>query len=339
MVSKIPARFPLTFAALALTLGLGFFAKSGHSDPAPKPRANLKLAFVTNNPSDYWTIARAGVEQAERELGIHVEFITPANGTAAEQTQLVQGLLGRGVDGIAISPVDPVNQTDIINRAAKRTLVFTQDADVPGSKRACYIGTDNVAAGRQAGEQLKRVLPRGGKVMAFVGRRDVPNAIDRLQGLQDAIKNTKIQLIGVRVDNADRSRAKSNVSDALIQHPDLAACVGIWSYNGPAILSAVRDARKTGKVKIVCFDEENETLEGIRHGQISATIVQQPYQFGYLSVINMAKVLSGDQSVIPANHRLFVPTLVVSQNNEGVFKQNLDQMRNRHFEDADEATP
>ena len=334
----------LLASVLAWTLGLALFATSGHSDPTAKPlplkpRADLKLAFVTNNPSEYWTVARSGVEQAERELGIHVEFITPANGTATEQTQIVRDLLARGANGIAISPVYPANQTDILNRAANRTLVFTVDADAPDSKRACYIGTDNVAAGRQAGEQLKRVLPRGGKVMAFVGKRDAPNAIERLQGLQDAIKGTKIHILGVLTDETDRAKAKTNVEDALIQHPDLAACVGIWSYNGPTILSALQAARKVGKVKIVCFDEEEDTLQGVKRGQIFATIVQQPYQFGYLSVITLAKVLNGDKSAIPAIHRLFVPTLVVNKSNVNDFKKNLDRMRNRHFEDTDEVTP
>ncbi|HLB83877.1 MAG TPA: substrate-binding domain-containing protein, partial [Steroidobacteraceae bacterium] len=121
------------------------------------------LAFITNNASDFWTIARKGTEKADAERqDITVEFRL-GDGTAAGQKRIVEDLLAKGVDGIAISPVDPANQTAMLDDAAQRTLVFTHDSDAPASKRECYVGTDNVAAGRQAGELIKSVLPQGGK--------------------------------------------------------------------------------------------------------------------------------------------------------------------------------
>ena len=290
----------------------------------------LKLAFVTNNASDYWTVARKGVEKAEKELpNVTVDVQLPGQGTAAEQTQLVNDLLAKGIDGMAISPVDPANQTDMLNKAADQALVFTQDSDAPGSKRTCYIGTDNVAAGRQAGEQLKKALPNGGKVMFFVGKIDAQNAADRYKGMLEAIKGTKITAVDVRTDDTDRAKAKSNVSDALVKYPDLAACVGLWSYNGPAILSAVKDANKIGKVKIVCFDEEDDTLSGVKSGAISATIVQQPFEFGYLSIINMSKYLNGDKSVVPASQQITVETKAIDKSNVDGFRANLNKLRGK----------
>jgi ABC-type sugar transport system substrate-binding protein len=127
---------------------------------------NFKLAFVTNNASDFWTIARKGVEQADNELAnVTVEFKIPADGTAAEQRRIIDDLLAKGVAGIAMSPVDPDNETQLINDTAKQALVVTQDSDAPASDRACYIGTDNRAAGKQAGELIKEVLPQGGKIL------------------------------------------------------------------------------------------------------------------------------------------------------------------------------
>ncbi len=298
------------------------------SGTAPSGGKTLKLAFVTNNASDFWTVARKGVEKADKELdNVTVEFKIPAEGTAAEQTTLVKDLLSDNVQGMAISPVDPANQTGLLNDTAKQALVFTQDSDAPASNRACYIGTNNVAAGRQAGEVLKKALPAGGKVMVFVGKSDAQNAADRIKGMRDAIAGSKIEVLDVRTDNTDRAKAKSNVSDALVKYPDLAGCVGIWSYNGPAILSAVKDAGKTGKVKIVCFDEETDTLAGVKSGDIEATVVQQPFQFGYESIINMNKVLNGDKSVIPAGKQIFVPTKAITKSGVDAFKTELDKLR------------
>ena len=289
-----------------------------------------RLAFVTNNASDFWVIARKGTEKAAADIpNIQVEFRIPADGTAAEQQRQVDDLLATGIHGIAISPVDPANQTPMLNRAASQTIVVTQDSDAPNTNRVCYIGTDNVAAGRQAGELVKEALPQGGKIMVFVGVLDADNARQRYQGLKEALSGSNVQIIDVRTDGTDRVRAKSNASDTLVNNPDIAGMVGLWSYNGPAILSAVKEANKVDKVKIVAFDEEDETLTGIKDGAIYATVVQQPFEFGYQSMALMAKILNGDKSGIPASKQIFVPTIAVKRDGVEEFTKKINALRGR----------
>src|SRR5215475_738568 len=80
-----------------------------------------KVAFVTNNAADFWTIARRGCEKADQELeDVDVEFKIPGEGTAAEQKRIIDDLIAKGVEGIAISPVDPGNQTQMLNDVAKQ---------------------------------------------------------------------------------------------------------------------------------------------------------------------------------------------------------------------------
>ena len=297
---------------------------------APSGGKSFKLAFVTNNASDFWTIARKGVEKADGELNeVTVEFKMPGSGAADEQKRIIDDLVSVGVNGIAMSPVDPDNQTQLINDTAKKALVITQDSDAPKSDRAVYIGTDNVAAGRQAGELIKEALPDGGKIMVFVGKSDARNAAERYQGLKEALQGSKVEIIDLRTDDTDRARAKTNAADTLVKYPDVAAMVGLWSYNGPAILGAVKDAGKVGQVKIICFDEEDETLAGIKDGSIFATVVQQPYEFGYQSVKMMAKILGGDRSAIPANKQIIVPTLVIKKEEVGAFEEKLRSLRGK----------
>jgi ribose transport system substrate-binding protein len=292
---------------------------------ASKPQ----IAFVTNNAADFWTIARKGVEKAAAELpDVTVEFRL-GDGTAAEQKRIVDDLLAKGVTGIAISPVDPANQTQMLNDVAARATVFTQDSDAPDSQRLCYVGTDNVAAGRQAGELIKEALPQGGKIALFVGKLDARNAQERLQGIKDAIAGANIDIIDIRTDDTDQVRAKANVAEMLVGHPEVAALVGLWSYNGPAILNAVRDANKIGQVKIVTFDEDDETLAGVKSGAIVGTVVQQPYEFGYQSMTLLAKVVKGDRSVVPASHLIYIPTKVIRQSNVDEFQSNLRELRGR----------
>ena len=306
-------------------------AASAGNDANGKPAAkDLKLAFVTNNASDYWTIARKGVEKADAELAeVTVEFKLPGTGAADEQKRLIDDLVSTGVSGIAVSPVDPDNQTGYINEVAKKALIITQDSDAPNSDRALYIGTDNVAAGRQAGELVKEALPNGGKIMVFVGKSDARNAKERYDGLKEALAGSKVEIIDIRTDDTDRARAKTNAADTLVKYPDVAALVGLWSYNGPAILNAVKDANKIDKVKIICFDEEDETLAGVKAGAIFATVVQQPFEFGYQSVKLMAQILKGDRSAIPANKQINVPTLVIKKDSVEEFTKKINQLRGR----------
>ncbi len=305
-------------------------AGSGAGDGTVDANKKLKLAFVTNNPSDFWTIAKKGTEKAAAEIpNIQVEFKINPDNTAAEQQRLVDDLLATGIDGIAISPVDPKNQTQLLNKAAAQALVVTQDSDAEASNRACYIGTDNVAAGRMAGKLIKEALPQGGKIMLFVGTLDAANARERKQGIEEEIKGTNITIVDTVTDNADRAKARANVSDKLVANSDLAALVGLWSYNGPAILGAVKAANKVGKVKIIAFDEEDETLAGIKAGEIFATVVQQPFEFGFKSMELMAKVLRGDKAAIPASKKIVVDTLPIKKEQVEEFTTKLNKLRGR----------
>ena len=293
---------------------------------ASQPGAPVKVAFVTNNPSDFWKIAQAGTEKAAKELGCEVLFRLPSTGTAQEQQTIVQDMITVGVSGIAISPKDPANQTDMINNAAAKVNLVTQDSDAPQTNRLCYVGTDNYQAGVAAGELLKKTLPNGGKIMLFVGTLDAQNAQDRKRGIEDTLKGANIEIVDTRTDETDRLKAKSNAQDALVAHSDLACLVGLWSYNGPALVNGVRDAGKLGQVKIVCFDEEEEALQGVKDGYISGTIVQQPFEFGYQSVKLLMALAKGDKSVIPPNKQLIIPVRTITRENVDEFWTQLKKL-------------
>jgi len=328
---KLSTRTALVTLTLLLTLAAcqQNGTQSGEGGQA-SGQGGRKFAFVTNNASDFWTIARRGTEKADEELAdVTVEFRMPPDGTAADQKRIVDDLLAKGIDGIAISPVDPANQTQLINDTARQALVFTQDSDAPQSERAAYIGTDNVAAGRQAGTLIKEAIPEGGRIMLFVGKSDARNAQERTQGIREALAGSNIEIIDVRTDDTDRVRAKSNVSDTLVRYPEVKGLVGLWSYNGPAIVNALKESGKTGQVKIIAFDEEDETLAGVRDGSIYATVVQQPYEFGYQAIKMMAQVAKGDRSAIPADKKVIVPTLVIKRDGIEEFQRKINGLRGR----------
>lgn len=315
--------FSLMAASAALTFALAACGEKGSSGK------KLKLAFVSNNAATFWTIARTGCEDAEKSLGnVEVDFRIPSTGGAAEQQQILDDLIAKGVDGIAVSPVDPANQTAFLDRIASQTLLICHDSDAPASKRVCYIGTDNFAAGVEAGKLLKEALPQGGKIMVFVGYTDAENAKQRYEGIKKGIEGSGIEIIDIRTDDTDTVRAQKNAEDALVKYPDLAGMVGLYNYNGPAILNAVRAAGLTGKVKIVCFDENDETLEGVASGDIYGTVVQQPYEFGKQAITKMAKHLEGDKDAL-AGGKQIVPTRSLKKEDVATFKAELKKILNK----------
>ena len=314
---------------LICLLAFIFATFAGCGSPAPRaPKAVKTVAFITNAASDFWKIARKGTEKADTELAdVTVAFEMTNTGAVEEQNGHIRNALETGADAIAISVIDPVAQKKVINDAAKSgVLVITQDSDAPDSDRSLYLGADNRAAGRQAGELIKKALPQGGKIMVFVGKREVQNAKDRFEGLKESLQGSKVEVIDLMTDDADEGRARQNAYESLKKYPDIAGMVGLWSYNGPAILQAIKPEGKAGQIKVVCFDDERATLAGIKEGTIFGTVAQQPFEYGYQSVQMAAKILRGDRSVIPTSKTILIPTVVIQKNNVDDYTKKLNQL-------------
>src|ERR1700730_7386486 len=208
-----------------------------------------RVAFISNNADPFWTIAEAGANKAASELDVVLFFRRPLTGTAAEQKAIIEDVLVRRVQAIAISVNDPVNQRDFLDRIAERVALITQDNDAPESKRLCYIGTNNYRAGRDAGKLVKEAMPDGGTIAIFVGKPDPLNARERRQGVLDELadekdakgqtKYGKYTLLNTFYDYVDQKKAKDNAADALTQLRDQSnvCLVGLWAYNPRAILS------------------------------------------------------------------------------------------------------
>ena len=291
-----------------------------------RPQKKLRLAFVANTADEYWGIVNLGCNYATRSLGeVDLEFRFPAEHTAKAQQEILTDLVASGVDGIAISPIDAESQTDFLNQIADKTLLICADSDAEKSKRTCYIGTDNVAAGTQAAELLKAVLPQGGKIILFVGYPNAQNTQDRIQGIQNGLAGSNIQIVDTLDDDHKSPIAQKNAEEALAKHPDLAGMVGIYGYHGPAILTAIRGAGKAGSVKIICFDEDNDTLAGIAAGEIYGTIVQKPLQIGWQAIVRMNKYLRGDKTQL-AGGKILIPARAVTRENVAYFQEERKNM-------------
>ena len=343
---------PTRLFTTALCCALLLLNGCGKNDPAPaaggaaKPGKKPKIAYITNGVDPFWNTAAAGVKAAAKEFDADAEVHMPAKGLV-DQQRIVESLLAGGVDGIAISPIDAKNQVALINQACGVTKVITHDSDAPDSKRLCFVGMNNYNAGRAAGKLVKEAIPKGGKVMLFVGRLEQLNSQQRRQGIIDELLDRPVQaldqikmdapgqplagplytVLDTRTDNFDYARAQANAEDAITSTPDLACMVGLFAYNPPMCLQALKSAKKNGQIKLVAFDEQAATLQGILDGDIHGTVSQQPYQYGYNAVKILAGLARGDQSVLPKDGFLEVPIVQVRKDNAQTFWTELKKLQ------------
>jgi ribose transport system substrate-binding protein len=323
-----------SLAAVALcSVAICTGCKRHESSSAPR------LAFISNGVASFWTIAKYGAEAAGHQLGVKVSVHMPSEGIV-DQKRIVEDLITRGVDGIAISVIDANNQAAFINETSEQTKLITQDSDAPSTNRLAYVGMDNYKAGRMLGSLIKDVLPNGGKLALFVGRVEQDNARKRRQGTIDQVlgrsfdatrydppgtelTDGKYTFVVTLTDQFDRVKAKANCEDAVLRYPDLNGVVGLFAYNAPLCLEALKQTRKLGAIKVFSFDEADETLQGIKDGTVAGTIVQNPYEYGFQSIKLLKDIISGNTAVIPSDKFIDIPARRVDSANIDTFWEDL----------------
>ena len=329
----------LSSLLLAMAACSGGSNESASSGEASTEASTPRVAFVTNGVADFWVIAEKGAEAGGAEFGADVSVHMPPAGLS-DQQRILEDLMVKGVDGIAVSPIDPANQTEFLDKVAARTDLITHDSDAPDSDRLVYIGMDNYDAGRMCGQLVKDALPEGGEVFIFIGRLEQDNARRRRQGVIDellgrdsdpmrydppgtALEGEKYVILGTLTDQFDLTKGKANAEDVLSRHPDVDAMVGLFAYNPPLILEALKGADRTGDVKVIAFDEDDKTLQGIKDGTVSGTIVQNPYEYGRQSVKVLVDLAGGDDSVIPEGGMINIPARTITSENVQAFWDDL----------------
>jgi len=306
---------------------------------AAKPLERPHLSFVSNGVADFWTIAKAGSLAAGKELGCEVTVVFPGAGLS-DQKRMLEDLVIRGIDGVSVSPIDPKNQTEVLDQIAEHALLITNDSDAPASPRLCYIGMDNYLAGRQCGELARKALPEGGEVAIFIGRLEQDNAKRRWQGFVDGLLGRSVDaerrddhtkpfheagytIVGTWTDSFDRAKAKANIEDVMTRHPNLALVTGLFEYNSVLAVEVFRQAGRAGKIKIAAFDEGAEVLVGIREGIVLGTVVQDPYGYGYESIKVLHALTQGKLDAIPEGGIMNIPARTITKDDVDAFWSDL----------------
>lgn len=290
-----------TAVAVFVTAGAGCSDSGG-----PTTR---RIVLLTNGDSPYWDACRQGLKAAEAELKLGdagLKVVMDVN-SRAEQGQIdMLRQYGSQPDvvavGISAYHADNAAVADEMRKLqAKGVKVLAVDNDVDRAKfrdaRFAFVGTDNLHAGRELGVAIKNLRPDGGAFVSFVGSPGAQNALDRVHGVA-AGAGPGFKKIDNMGDQFDPSRARDNVRNAITNHPDVNVLVGLYSYNGPAIVDVVQQLDRRTDFTIVTFDAEPTAIKNMADGYLDCMIVQNPYMIGYDSVRLMKAMVLDDQQTI-----------------------------------------
>ncbi len=285
--------------AIAL-IGLGLAFVPGNSTA----QESKKLVFAvvpksTSNP--FYDDVRDGSTAQANELQAELRWVGPETTDADAQVKILADLVHEGVNGIAVAPVNAESVISVIGQARIKSIpVITFDSDSPRSDRVAYIGTNNRAAGREAGKAFHRLLPRG-KFAILTGGNAAQNLNERIAGFREFVTpQDYIEIAGSPFPcDDDPQKANQIVSDVLARHPDLNGFFfsGGWPMFLPddyikALGSRAADV-KSGKLVIVSFDKLPTQLRILNAGYASALIGQRGWEMGSKSIAMLNDVLRG----------------------------------------------
>ena len=259
------------------------------------PVKEFKAIVIGKSVHPYWSNVEKGVHAAARDLGLQdnqVIFFVPIKEDIAAQIQTMETFIAQGATGIAIAPSDP-NALEPVMKKAAENGVFVTTLDTPPVKASVslvYIGTDNFSAGKAAGQAMAQLLPNGGKVGVGRGSDTALNALQRTEGFKEGIQGAGIITLEPVNDKEDPAQALALANSVITAHPDLAGAFGVYGYNGPAWVSAIKEAKKVGKIKLVSFDATTDIINDIKEGVIDATVAQREFDMGYKSVQLIFKI-------------------------------------------------
>lgn len=325
------------FSPLAVAIVAALLASVPACNRGPtRPR----VAVVTNCTANFWSICEAGAKKAAAENDVELTFRQPPSLDVSQQKQIIDTLVQQGPSGIAISVINPEEQTPDLTRIAGKMNLLTMDNDADKTGRLAYIGIDNYEAGKAVGRMIKKAKPDGGDLLLFIGATTSANAKARIGGVLDELAGEKDAkgpqfgkfhlLKGPITDSGDETKALEFATTELakIQAPEKLVAVGLYAYNPKKILAAAERNKIRGKLTIVGFDEDELTLKGIEDGDIVGTVVQDPFKYGYQSVAILAALARGDKSKLPKPGEM-IPYRVVTKDGgpeetvNGVVVQNL----------------
>src|SRR6266404_3433623 len=280
------------------------------------------FVMVPKGVHPYYEPCFEGFKDAAAKYGVKAEYRAAKGFEVPQEVEVIENVIARHVDGIAISALDDQGLAPVIEEATKAGIkVVTFDAPAPSSKALTYIGTMNEAAGYAGAEQLLKLMNSEGEVAVLQGGLGAPNLNDRFKGFERCLKEKAPNIkIVAHEDEQGQIDVTVNKTEALLQaHPNLKAIFGVSAEVCPGASAALKQQGRGGKIILAGFDDLPDTLSAIRSDIVNFCIAQRTYKMGWLSVEKLLEAIDGK----PLPKEIDTGVLVITKQNVDTYMQDM----------------
>jgi ABC-type sugar transport system substrate-binding protein len=266
---------------------------------APALADEIKIGFITKFPVPFFATMEDGARaHAEEDSEVVLTFGQGTSATDIEgQIALIESMVTQGVDGIAITPVDPTVAPALDKAIEAGVKVVLMDNNIPDwDGHVSLATTDNYAAGKIAGEHLKTLLSDGDTLGILEGVPGVPALDARVNGMLEGLQGVNVEIVGRGATNCTEELGINVAQDLLTANPDLKA---IYAACGPPAAGAARAIENAGvspdDIVLVGFDFCCGEEEALASGMEDATVAQFPFNMAKFGVEALVKSIRGEQ--------------------------------------------
>jgi len=245
----------------------------------------------------FWVSIHAGAAAAGNDLGVDVDWNGPATETDySRQIQIVDSMIARRVDGIALAAQDRTALDASLDRAARQGIPVTVfDSGVDSTNYMTFVATNNYEAGQMAARKLAELLHDKGSIAMVQHVPGSNSTMEREHGFEETITKEfpHITIVQKQYGMSDRSKAMAAAENILTAHPNLD---GIFASTEPSSVGtslALKSRHLDGKVKFVAFDATDSMIDDLKSGTIDALVAQDPFRIGYEAVKTLVDKLNG----------------------------------------------
>ena len=245
----------------------------------------------------FWVTVQNGAFAAGKELGVEVLWNGPVTETDyARQIQIVDSLVARHVDGLAIAASERKALIAPVDRAMRAGIPVTVfDSGLDSTNYTCFVATDNYEAGQTAARTLAKLVNGKGKVAVVMHAPGSVSTTDRERGFDDVMAREfpGIRIVARQFGMASRAKSLEATENILTAHPDLDGLFASTEPSSSGASLALKGRGLSGKIKFVAFDSSDTMIEDLKGGTIDAMVVQDPFRIGYEAVRTLVDKLNG----------------------------------------------
>ena len=282
---------------ILVSLIVAGFALAGINAPAADGKLVIALLPKAKGNA-YFLSCKAGADRAAKELGVELLFDGPTDSNAAKQNEIVENWITLGVDAIAVAAENKEGISTALRKAQKAGVkVITYDADALPDARSFFV---NQATPQGIGytlmDEAARLCGEDGEFAIITATLTAANMREWQKHIEARLKEKypKMKLVAVRPCDDLKDKAQSEATALMSANPNLKCIMAICSPGVPGAAEAVKQAGKSGKVKVLGLGLPNENKRYVHEGVTDAVILWNTEDLGYLA-IQAAVALAKDQ--------------------------------------------